>query len=113
MVYGVEIPGEEGRAGMAAIHCEKSLSFDINKLAEKLKRDLPSYSMPLFIRLVQDIERTGTFKAKKMKLVEQAFNITAYENSGEQTFYYDTKEKAYKELNITIYQNVINGNMRF
>uniref|UniRef100_A0A3P8T6J3 Long-chain-fatty-acid--CoA ligase n=1 Tax=Amphiprion percula TaxID=161767 RepID=A0A3P8T6J3_AMPPE len=50
-VYGVEIPGHEGRAGMAAIILRPGLVFDGKKLFEHAMRDLPAYARPLFIRL--------------------------------------------------------------
>ena len=109
VVYGVEVPGEEGKAGMAAIVSENN-DLDMSKLASKLSSDLPSYAMPLFVRLVKDIEHTGSFKVKKMKLVEQGFNITQFD---EKAYFLDSKEKCYKELTVNIYQNIINGNMRF
>ena len=57
VVYGVEIPGQEGRAGMTAIL--ESADFDLEKLTQKIKEDLPSYARPLFIRLIKEIEHTG------------------------------------------------------
>ena len=57
-VYGVEVLGEEGKAGMATI---TSVDVDIKKLGEHLKADLPSYAKPLFIRLVKEFEHTGNY----------------------------------------------------
>jgi solute carrier family 27 fatty acid transporter 1/4 len=56
VVYGVEIPGQEGRAGMVSI-----LKLDVNlkKLYEDLKKDLPPYARPVFIRLVDNVDHTG------------------------------------------------------
>ncbi len=48
IAYGVEIKGQEGRAGMATL---MSLSVDVKKLGEELKKDLTSYARPLFLRL--------------------------------------------------------------
>jgi acyl-CoA synthetase (AMP-forming)/AMP-acid ligase II len=56
VVYGVEIPGTEGRAGMATI---TRLDVNLDKLAQQLKQDLPSYAKPLFIRLKETVEHTG------------------------------------------------------
>nr|XP_057915635.1 long-chain fatty acid transport protein 6 isoform X2 [Doryrhamphus excisus] len=50
-IYGVEIPGHEGRAGMAAMILRPDLKFDGNKLFEHVVRDLPTYAQPLFVRL--------------------------------------------------------------
>ena len=48
VVYGVEINGQEGRAGMASL---MTLDVDIKQLGEHLKKDLPAYAKPLFLRL--------------------------------------------------------------
>ncbi len=56
VVYGVEIPGQEGRAGMVSI---LKLDVDLKKLYEALKNDLPNYAKPVFIRLVENVDHTG------------------------------------------------------
>ena len=63
LVYGVEIPGQEGRAGMAAIN---KTGLDLKTVEESLKLKLPSYARPVFIRLAEQLDYTGTFKAKKI-----------------------------------------------
>jgi acyl-CoA synthetase (AMP-forming)/AMP-acid ligase II len=57
VVYGVEIPGQEGKAGMAAIVVKKDIDLDL--LAKNLVKNLPSYARPLFIRLTSEVEHTG------------------------------------------------------
>ena len=59
IVYGVEVPGNEGRAGMAAIHDPEG-EIDLQQLASGVKEKLPSYSRPMFLRLVDQLEMTGT-----------------------------------------------------
>ena len=108
VVYGVEVPGQEGRAGMAAI--TNGSDTNLNKLAQGIKTELPPYARPLFVRLVDELEHTGTFKAKKNHLVEEAFNINIYKDK---TFYLDTKELVYKELTRQVYESIQNGNLRF
>ena len=56
VVYGVEIPGQEGKAGMATI---TSTNVNMKELGEYIKADLPSYAKPLFVRLVAEFEHTG------------------------------------------------------
>ena len=58
IVYGVEIPGVEGRAGMAAI-VEPSGGLDLKTFLSAIKNQLPSYATPLFIRIVQQLDITG------------------------------------------------------
>src|SRR6185295_13257959 len=47
-VYGVEVPGGEGKAGMAALVVDKN--FDIDTLAKHLEANLPFYARPVFLR---------------------------------------------------------------
>ena len=58
VVYGVEIPGTEGRAGMAAIPDPERL-VDLSKLYAGMSDKLPSYARPIFLRFVQEIDVTG------------------------------------------------------
>ena len=57
--YGVEIPGNEGKAGMVAIPSEGQENIDLRHLAQGIKNSLPSYARPLFIRLVKNVDLTG------------------------------------------------------
>ena len=51
-VYGVEVPGHEGRAGCAAltISPEVKASFDWNGFVSTARKGLPRYAVPIFIR---------------------------------------------------------------
>lgn len=71
-VYGVAVPGYDGRAGMAALVAGPGL--DLSKLADSLAKNLPPYARPLFLRLQPEIEITGTFKLRKVELVKDGFN---------------------------------------
>ncbi|MGI9162744.1 MAG: long-chain-acyl-CoA synthetase FadD6 [Mycobacterium sp.] len=72
-VFGVEVPGTDGRAGMAAVKLRAGVVFDGPELAAQLYRTLPAYSVPLFIRLVESLETTSTFKSRKVDLRDEAF----------------------------------------
>lgn len=75
VVYGVEVPGCDGRAGMAAVVLEGSGSdLDGVRLAEQLRGSLPKYAMPLFVRRVESLEHTSTFKSRKVELREAGFS---------------------------------------
>jgi citronellyl-CoA synthetase len=74
VVYGVEIPNTNGRAGMASIRLDCQLEeFDFNKMLNELKKDMPNYAIPLFLRISKGVEMTGTFKHKKVPLKEDGF----------------------------------------
>lgn len=59
VVYGVDVPGVEGKAGMAAI-VEDVAKFDLDRFLSNLKTELPSYAIPLFVRLVGNLDITGS-----------------------------------------------------
>ena len=73
-VYGVEIPDTGGRAGMAAVQLREGGSFDGKSLARAVYDQLPSYALPLFVRVAESLEHTSTFKSRKVELREQAYN---------------------------------------
>ena len=73
VVYGVEVPGTDGRAGMAAVTLKEGAELDGAALAESLHRSLPGYAVPLFVRVVEELEYTSTFKSRKVDLREQGY----------------------------------------
>ncbi|KAL6260480.1 hypothetical protein P5V15_008005 [Pogonomyrmex californicus] len=73
-VYGVQVPGNEGKAGMVAVYDPEN-SIDMKELAGKLKKVLPTYAIPRFIRILSELPMTGTFKLKKKDLQRDAFDI--------------------------------------
>ena len=58
VVYGVEVPGAEGRAGMAAIP-DPERKVDVSKMYNGMVDKLPSYARPIFLRFVDEIDLTG------------------------------------------------------
>lgn len=72
-VFGVEVPDTGGRAGMAAIKLRSGAQFDGKALAARLFAELPGYAVPLFVRIVDTLETTSTFKSRKVDLRNQAY----------------------------------------
>ncbi|BBZ03226.1 long-chain-acyl-CoA synthetase [Mycolicibacterium chitae] len=72
-VFGVEVPRTGGRAGMAAVKIRDGADFDGVELAETLYDKLPVYAVPLFVRVVEELEQTTTFKSRKVDLREQGY----------------------------------------
>jgi len=66
------VPGAEGRAGMAQIVADDN--FDIKALAAHIDAELPPQARPIFIRVEKQIETTGTFKYRKVDLVQAGFD---------------------------------------
>ena len=74
-VYGVQVPGCEGRAGMVAFSLEDAENFNWQEFSEYVENNLPKYARPVFIRIIQEMDTTGTFKLKKNELREEAFDL--------------------------------------
>ncbi|KZS85758.1 long-chain-acyl-CoA synthetase [Mycobacterium persicum] len=72
-VYGVEVPNTGGRAGMAAIKLRDGAEFDGQSLARAVYGQLPGYALPLFVRVVESMAHTTTFKSRKVELRQQAY----------------------------------------
>ena len=74
-VYGVAVPGYEGRAGMAALVVDGAPDFDLPGLRAHIATHLPTYARPVFLRFRRDLEMTSTFKQKKTELVAEGFDL--------------------------------------
>ncbi|HEC40149.1 MAG TPA: long-chain-acyl-CoA synthetase, partial [bacterium] len=74
-VYGVEIPKHEGRAGMVAIKLKEFTKFNTEKFTNFIVEKLPKYSIPIFIRIKNELEYTGTHKLRKINLRKQGYDI--------------------------------------
>ena len=83
-VYGVEIPGRDGRAGMAAIVAKEH--FNLTAFRDHLVERLPEYARPVFLRLRGEIDVTATFKQNKIDLVKEGFDPAA---SGDPIYFND------------------------
>ena len=79
-VYGVEVPGAEGRAGMAAVRVVEGRDLDLDGLAAYVARELPPYARPVFVRVQSEIEVTGTFKMVKGDLKREGFDISGIDD---------------------------------
>ncbi|XP_049733329.1 long-chain fatty acid transport protein 1 isoform X4 [Elephas maximus indicus] len=57
-VYGVAVPGVEGKAGMAAI-VDPHGQLSPNALYQELQKELAPYARPIFLRLLPQMDTTG------------------------------------------------------
>ena len=106
-VYGVTIPGTEGRAGMAALAAEPGL--DLAALRRHLADILPAYARPLFLRIVREIEVTTTFKQKKPALARAGFDPTTTTDD----IYFDDPEcRAFVRVDAALFDRINGGAFR-
>jgi len=110
-VYGVEIPGTGGRAGMASIISTKDCqNFDFNGLLSILKTNLPQYAIPKFIRFLSELSTTSTFKIRKAKTKEEGYNIKKITDP---IYILLPGNKEYTRLSEIIYKNIGENKYRF
>jgi len=81
LVYGVQLPGVDGRVGMAALSLRaEGPPVDFSAMFERLEAELPAYAAPRFLRLLSptdEIEMTITFKPRKEALVASGVSAGA------------------------------------
>ena len=106
-VYGVEVVGADGRAGMASIVTDEN--FDLIDFADRIKGQLALYARPLFVRILPEIEVTGTFKHRKVEAVAEGFDP---ERVSDPLFFLDVKEGRYVPLDSAMYQKIQGGQIR-
>jgi fatty-acyl-CoA synthase len=106
-VYGVSVPGAEGRAGMASISA--SGEFDIGKLAQYVVQKLPVYQRPYFVRVQQtgSMRVTGTFKHQKV-----AYREEGYDPSKVQDPLYFLDGDKYVPIDDQLYKRLQSGELR-
>ena len=109
VVYGVEIPGCEGRAGMAAIEDPDDI-INVEFVSKKLPEVLPPYARPVFLRVTNSVDTTGTFKFQKTRLRKEGFDLSLVKDK---LFYFDSKLAEYSVLTKEVYGKFVDGEMRF
>ena len=106
-VYGVQIPGTEGRAGMAALVTEDEL--DLAAFRTHLSARLPGYARPLFLRLRSRMELTATFKYTKHEFVRQGYDPAA---TADALYFDDPERRAFVRLDQALYHRIQTGQFR-
>jgi fatty-acyl-CoA synthase len=106
-VYGVTLPGHDGKAGMAAVVADDGI--DLAALRRHLQGQLPDYARPMFLRLTGELDVTGTFKQKKGALAREGFDPAA---SGDPIFFDDPQAQAFVRLDAAGFDRLAAGSMR-
>jgi citronellyl-CoA synthetase len=110
VVYGVQIPGSDGRCGMAALRMGTGRQLDGSGLLAHLQEHLPVYAIPLFLRLLDEVETTGTFKYKKTDLKRQAYDQAQVAGP---VYALLPDSQAYQILQSADYEKIQRGEQRF
>jgi fatty-acyl-CoA synthase len=106
-VYGVAIPGAEGKAGMAVLVPDGDLN--LRAFRADLMSRLPNYACPLFLRIRNEMELTTTFKYTKAELVRQGYNPLS---TGDPIYFNHPDRKAFVRLDKGLYDQIAAGQVR-
>jgi len=109
VVYGVSVPGCDGRAGMAAITLKPGVAFDGKALANRFDEVLPAYAVPLFIRLQTEQHTTGTFKYRKVELKQEGFDPAVV---SEPLYVLADRAQGYQPLTAELFARISGGGLR-
>ena len=107
IVYGVQVPGQDGRAGMAAITSEV---VDLKALYAHLAANLPAYARPVFLRFQAEVETTGTLKYRKVDLVKDGFDPKV---TSEALYVVDNEARSYQRITPELLEKINSGAVRF
>jgi len=107
VVYGVSVPGTDGRAGMAALVVTPD--FDLELFRADVARGLPGYARPVFVRVLTALEATGTFKPRKQDLSEAGFDPSRVSDP---LYFDDARSQRYVPVDEVLFAEISNGTVR-
>jgi len=107
-VYGVPLPGSEGRVGMAALVLQPGTQFDPLTFYAHTEQ-LPAYARPLFVRIVSAMDVTGTLKQRKIDLQRQGYDPEA---TGDRLYFRDDGQRRYVPLTTALLEKIRSGTLR-
>jgi len=108
-VYGVPVPGEDGRAGMAALVLAEGARFDGAALYAHAERHLPAYARPALVRLVREMDVTGTLKQRKLALAAEGYDPACV---ADPLFVRDDAARTYVSLTPAVLAEIREGRRR-
>jgi fatty-acyl-CoA synthase len=106
-VYGVPVPGCDGKAGMAALVVGEG--FDLAALPAALSARLPRYARPVFLRIAGEIVSTETFKPRKQALAAEGFDPA---QAADPLYVYDQAAARYGPLDAALFEGIVRGDVR-
>jgi fatty-acyl-CoA synthase len=108
-VYGVTVPGTDGRAGMALVVPKDGAALDPHALYEHATRVLPPYARPLFVRIAAEVDVTGNFKNRKTRLQDEGFDPARVADT---LWFRDDVRGSYVPLDAALRNDIIAGRVR-
>lgn len=111
-VYGVELPHHDGRAGCAAITIHGGVEPNaelMRDIAAHAQRGLPKFAVPLFLRVMRELEATGNNKQQKQGLRVQG--VDPQKVAQEDRLYW-LKNGTYERYEVSDWERIRAGGVR-
>jgi acyl-CoA synthetase (AMP-forming)/AMP-acid ligase II len=108
-VYGVRVPGAEGRAGMATMVLKRGVRFDPDGFCAHVRASLPGYAQPIFVRIAPELTTTGTHKISKTALQKEGFDLAAIRDP---VYLLHPDRAAYIPLDLGLHDAIARGELR-
>lgn len=110
IVYGVKIPGHEGRCGMAALRFIEGENMDWKRFLTYIDSRMPEHARPIFIRICKQLNHMDTLEQKKRLLREESFDPTRVKDP---IYVLHPERNAYIPLTMDIYKDIMSGKLGF
>jgi fatty-acyl-CoA synthase len=107
IAYGVEVPGQDGRAGMVTLVTTEE--FDLKGFEKHVAQHLPEYARPVFLRRSGTIDVTGTFKQRRLELQKEGFDLAAVKDA---LYFRDPSSGAFQPLDAALRTRICEGQIR-
>lgn len=108
IAYGVEVPGQDGRAGMVTLVTTEG--FDLEGFERHVTERLPEYARPVFLRKGGAIDVTGTFKQRRLELQKQGFDPAAVD--GDDLYFREASTGNFRPLDAALRARICEGQVR-
>lgn len=106
-VVGVEVPGKDGRACLAAVTLKPGVAeLDLEGLLQTARAHLPAYAVPVFVRLLPQQETTGTFKHMKAKYRAEGIDVAKVQDP---MYWLDPEARSYRPYDARAYEKIVSG----
>jgi acyl-CoA synthetase (AMP-forming)/AMP-acid ligase II len=113
-VYGVSVPGHDGRAGCAAVVFEQGVG-EVNdkllqELAQHVKKELPAFAVPVWIRVTREMQLTGTNKQQKVELQKEGIDPQVMGEKGDVLYW--LRDGTYRRFTMEDLKSIEGGNVK-
>ena len=109
MVFGVRVPGHEGRCGMAVISLNQEEKLEWDKFTEHINRRMPEHARPVFLRITESIGYNELLSEKAAMLKRESY---LPDEVHDQLFYYDLEKNKYLKFTAETFEDLVHRKLQ-